>query len=248
MLTQDTQIRICELFITAGDIYSAERTYNELKAVKGFQGDDKQEGQFMEMRFRLVDAQFMRHTGKHADAGHVYLSYIGSPRLQEFKAQRDSIVESAILCVVLAAPSVRKSSLLANLYGLDIVRQHPLFEFVEKVLFGHMITQEESARLQQKLSVSERKISEGGLAPLEAAVFQHNIRCLLKVYEDISFSTLGQLLGVDSHNTNFFLQLETMISAGFPAQIDQVREIVTFIPSRRVAMQARPPTRRTTSA
>jgi hypothetical protein len=33
------------------------------------------------MRFKLVDAQYLRLARKHADAGQIYLSYIASPRL-----------------------------------------------------------------------------------------------------------------------------------------------------------------------
>lgn len=80
------------------------------------------------------------------------------------------------------------------------------------------------------MTTSEQKVTEDGVTPLERAVFQHNIRCLPKLYQDITFKTLNELLGL-SNSISFFTQLEQMIFGGFPAQIDQVEELVTFIPS-----------------
>lgn len=80
------------------------------------------------------------------------------------------------------------------------------------------------------MTTSEQKVTEDGVTPLERAVFQHNIRCLPKLYQDITFKTLNELLGL-SNSISFFTQLEQMIFGGFPAQIDQVEELVTFIPN-----------------
>lgn len=206
---QDIQVRICELLITAGDIYSADIWYRELKLIKNFAQipGDKNDIQFLEMRFKLVDAQFLRHLRRHADAGLIYLSYVGNPKLKDFPEQRESIIGSAIVCVVLASHSAKRTSLLANLYSNELAASHPLFRLVERVLMGNILTKADAAAIDELLSTSEKKLTEDGITPLEGAVFQHNIRCLPKLYSDISFRTLGELLGVDSHNTNFFLQL-----------------------------------------
>lgn len=120
----------------------------------------------MEMRYKLIDAQFLRHLGKHADAGLIYLSYIGNPKLQEFTAQRDSIVESAIVCVILANQSSKKASLLANLYSNEIVMKHRMFGLIERVLLGNIISKEESQIINKVLTTSEKKITEDGITPL----------------------------------------------------------------------------------
>ena len=96
------------------------------------------------------------------------------------------------------------------------------------------------------LTTSEKKLNDDGLALLEAAVFEHNMRCLPKLYSDISFATLEELLGVDSNSTNFFLQIENMVYSGFAAQVDQIAKFVTFTKSNSPVTQARRAKRATT--
>ena len=120
----------------------------------------------MEMRFKLVNAQYLREAGKYADAGFIYLSYVGSPRLQEYAAQRDKLIESVIVCMILAAQSPKRASLLSNLYENQVIKKHPLFELVEKTLFGNIISKEDSQTIKDKLAPSEQKMDEEGVTPL----------------------------------------------------------------------------------
>ena len=133
MHTQDLQIRICELLIQVGDVYSADSTYRDLRGLKSFgsiANADRQEQQFLEMRFRLVEAQFWRHLGKHGDAGHTYFSYINHPKLLEFPEQREAVVGAAIVCAVLARQPAKRASLLANLNSSDAAKQHRFYSLI----------------------------------------------------------------------------------------------------------------------
>ena len=136
-------------------------------------------------------------------------------------------LKMAATCSVLAPAGPQRSRMLGTLYKDERTHALPNFPMLEKMFMERLLRKDEVEAFAASLAAHQKATVEGGGTVLGRAVIEHNVLAASKLYNNISFSQLGALLGIEA------AQAERIASAMLAEQrlrgsIDQVDELIHF--------------------
>ncbi|WWC95077.1 hypothetical protein V866_001929 [Kwoniella sp. B9012] len=216
-------IKIVRLLLECGEWGQAQTYFSRASLLIHVTKDKETNLQYKLSQARLFDfsARFNEAAQKYHEVS-FESSVAEDDRLQMLKA--------AVTTSILAPSGPQRSRILATLNRDDRVQSSlspSLATMLRKMLLEYIVRQEEVKEFEASLEEHQRAKVEGGGTVLERAVREHNVNACGKVYDNISFEALGNILDLDADSAENTAR--RMIEQGrLRAWIDQPLHLLYF--------------------
>lgn len=213
----DVWIRIVRCYLEEDDPTSAFTHLNKIKNIIY-----NVQNQSTKLMFQLSQARIYDSQRAFLDAAQGYYATSMVPLLDQ--DERLDIFGNAIICTVLAPAGPQRGKMLAKLYKDDRASQAADFAILEKIFFDRLLTPAEIEAFQGRLQPHHLAKTSDGSTVLDKAVLEHNLLGASKLYNNIGFDQLGELLGVNADTAEDYAakMLEQGRLAGYIDQIDRL--------------------------
>eukprot|EP01123_Difflugia_compressa_P010954 TRINITY_DN4156_c0_g1_i1.p1 TRINITY_DN4156_c0_g1~~TRINITY_DN4156_c0_g1_i1.p1 ORF type:complete len:392 (+),score=83.88 TRINITY_DN4156_c0_g1_i1:67-1242(+) len=181
-------VMIAQLYLEEEKALEAERFINKAAPLTG---QIKNEKLLLKYKSAFVRNQDFNRKFIEASLSYYRLSQ-SVPRIDE----RMQALESGVRCAVLAPAGPQRSRLLAMYYKDDKAPQLESYTVLEKMFLERILKKEEITAFSNTLLEHQKAIVAGGKTILEQAVMEHNLLAASKVYNNITFDELANLLDV----------------------------------------------------
>lgn len=210
-------IRIVRCYLEEDDPTSAFTHLNKIKNIIFSVQDKETKVMFQLSQARILDAQ-----RAFLDAAQAY--YGMSNEVIVHEDERIIFFGKAIICTVLAPAGPQRGRMLAKLYKDDRASQADDFAILEKIFLDRLLSPAEIKAFAAKLDPHHLARTSDGSTVLDKAVLEHNLLGASKLYNNIGFDQLGELLGIDAEKAEDYAakMLEQGRLSGYIDQIDRL--------------------------
>lgn len=210
-------IRIVRCYLEEDDPTSAFMHLNKIKNII-FSVQDKE----TRLLFQLSQARILDSQRSFLDAAQAYYNMSNETIVDE--DERLATLGRAIICTVLAPAGPQRGRMLAKLYKDDRASQADDFAILEKIFLNRLLSPAEIKAFAAKLEPHHLAKTSDGSTVLDKAVLEHNLLGASKLYNNIGFDQLGELLGIDAEKAEDYAakMLEQGRLAGYIDQIDRL--------------------------
>ncbi|KAK7191883.1 hypothetical protein DPSP01_011359 [Paraphaeosphaeria sporulosa] len=209
-------IRIVRCYLEEDDPTSALLHLNKIKNII-YSVQDKE----TRIHFQLSQARINDSQRNFLDAAKAYYSLSLESSIAE--EERHQALSSAIVCAVLSPAGPPRSKMLATLYKDDRASSVENYSVLEKMFFDRLIPPHETKAFAAGLQPHHLALTSDGSTVLDQAVLQHNLVGASKLYNNIGFDQLGELLGIDAEKAEDYAakMFEQGRLSGYIDQIDR---------------------------
>eukprot|EP00967_Tisochrysis_lutea_P147279 scaffold279614_cov32-Tisochrysis_lutea.AAC.2 len=136
-------------------------------------------------------------------------------------------LQMAVTCAILAPAGPQRSRLLGTLYKDERAPRLPNFGVLEKMFMDRILRQDEVEAFAATLADHQKARLEDNSTVLDRAVIEHNMLAISRLYDNISFQQLAELLGIDPAKAERIASA-MLIEKRLVGSIDQVDELIRF--------------------
>ncbi|KAF2013269.1 COP9 signalosome-like protein complex subunit 4 [Aaosphaeria arxii CBS 175.79] len=210
-------IRIVRCYIEEDDTTAAFGALNKVKSVIHNVTDKSTKLMFQLSQARIYDAQ-----RSFLDAAQAYYTMSLESIVDE--EERLQALSAAIVCAVLAPAGPQRGKMLARLYKDERAGQVEDFPILEKIFFDRILKPEEIKAFADKLQPHHLAKTSDGSTVLDKAILEHNLLGASKLYNNIGFDQLGELLNTSAERAEDYASkmFEQGRLAGYIDQIDRL--------------------------
>jgi COP9 signalosome complex subunit 4 len=213
-------IRIVRNYLEEGETIAAGAYLNRVKGIIFSVSNPEIRLHFALSQARVNDAQ-----RNFLDASQGYYTVSNEPLIDE--AERLQALSAAMVCAVLAPAGPQRSRSLARLYKDERASQVDVFPILEKIFLDRILEASEVQSFSQNLAEHQVARTADGSTVLDRAVLDHNLLAASRLYRNVSFAALGELLNVDPDKAETYAS--QMIEQGRVAgYIDQIAQFIFF--------------------
>ncbi|TGO59769.1 hypothetical protein BCON_0041g00340 [Botryotinia convoluta] len=213
-------IRITRNYLEVDDTTLAEQYLNKAKNVIYTVEDRDLNLHFQLSQARIHDA---RRNFLAAAQGYQDISFL--PVIAE--EERLHTLSMAIKCAVLAPAGPLRSRALGRLYKDERAAGLDEFSILEKMFLDRLLSPEEVSKFAEGLATHQLAKTSDGTTVLQRAVVEHNLRAASRLYNNIRFEALGEILDLDGDKAEE--TTASMIEQGrLVGRIDQVERVIWF--------------------
>ncbi|CAD6505546.1 BgTH12-01036 [Blumeria graminis f. sp. triticale] len=213
-------IRITRNYLEVNDTTLAEQSLNKAKNLIYTVSDRDTNLHFNLCQARIYDAQ---RNFLAAAQGYHDISFM--PIIAE--EERVLTLSMAIKCAVLAPAGPARSRALGRLYKDERAATLEEFGILEKMFLDRLLGPDEVAKFAKGLAIHQLAKTADGSNVLARAVVEHNLRGVSYLYQNISFSSLGKILGLDDdkaeETTARMIEQKRLVG-----RIDQIERVIWF--------------------
>ncbi|EIE27709.1 hypothetical protein COCSUDRAFT_45959 [Coccomyxa subellipsoidea C-169] len=221
-------IKIAMLYLEDDDAVSAEIFIKKAATLIASCKVSELELKYKSCYARILDAKrrFLEAATRYYDLSQVSSSDTDAG-IKVGEDELDQALTAAVTCCILAAAGPQRSRVLANLYKDERCARLPVFSFLEKVYLERILRHQEVEAFAEGLQAHQKAVTADGTTVLERAVVEHNLAAASRLYTNIFFAELGQLLGVPPASAEKVAS--RMITEGrLQGSIDQVDGLLHF--------------------
>ena len=221
-------VKISELFLDEGLAVDAEAYVNRASQYISASQDARLQSRYRVSYARLLDSKrrFVEAAARYYELS--LISMIGSLAVNE--EDLNLLFSKAVICALLANAGPQRSRILGLLYKDErsaSVNGGKLHSILEKMYSERLLKKQDVQPVEAILEKHQRATLSDGSTILQRAVIEHNVVAASRVYDNISFIGLGELLEIDASNAERISS--KMISEGrLHGSIDQIDGILTF--------------------
>jgi COP9 signalosome complex subunit 4 len=210
-------VRIVRCYLEEEDPTSAFTHLNKVKNII-FSVQDKQ----TKLHFNLSQARIYDSQRAFLDAAQAYLTLSIEPLIDE--EEREQALAASLVCAVLAPAGPLRGRMLARLYKDDRASGLEYYSILEKMFLDRLLSPAEIKAFAATLKPHHLAKTADGSTVLDKAVLEHNLLGASKLYNNIGFDQLGELLGVDAERAEDYAakMLEQGRLSGYIDQIDRL--------------------------
>jgi COP9 signalosome complex subunit 4 len=210
-------IRIVRCYLEEEDPTSAFTHLNKIKNII-FSVQDKE----TRLHFHFNQARIYDSQRSFLDAAQAYFTISSEPLLAE--EEREQALAASLICAVLAPAGPLRGRMLAKLYKDDRAPNLEYYSILEKMFLDRLLTPTEIKAFAATLKPHHLAKTADGSTVLDKAVLEHNLLGASKLYNNIGFDQLGELLGVDAEKAEDYAakMLEQGRLSGYIDQIDRL--------------------------
>lgn len=213
-------VRITRNYLEVDDTTLAEQYLNKAKNVIYTVPDRELNLHFQLSQARIHDA---RRNFLAAAQGYQNISFL--PVIAE--EERLHTLSMAIKCAVLAPAGPLRSRALGRLYKDERAAGLDEFGILEKMFLDRLLSPEEVSKFAESLAPHQLAKTQDGTTVLQRAVVEHNLRAASRLYNNIRFEALGDILDLDGDKVEE--TTASMIEQGrLLGRIDQVERVIWF--------------------
>lgn len=186
-------LKIVRLLLECGESAHAQ-TYFSRASLLIHNSNDKE----TVLAYRLSQARLLDYATRFTEASQKYHEVSLNPAIDE--GDRLQMLSCAVITCILAPAGPQRMRLLGSLNRDDRVANLPSYlgSMLRKMLLEFIVRPEEVHEFEGALQEHQKAMVEGGGTVLERAVREHNVGACAKVYDNIGFESLGELLGTDA--------------------------------------------------
>ncbi|KAH8732717.1 COP9 signalosome-like protein complex subunit 4 [Phaeosphaeriaceae sp. PMI808] len=210
-------VRIVRCYLEEEDPTSAFSHLNKIKNII-FSVQDKE----TRLMFHLSQARIYDSQRSFLDAAQAYYTISAEPLLDQ--EDREESLAASLVCAVLAPAGPLRGRMLAKLYKDDRAPGLSDYPILEKMFLDRLLSPAEIKAFAAKLKPHHLAKTADGSTVLDKAVLEHNLLGASKLYNNIGFDQLGELLGVDAEKAEDYAakMLEQGRLSGYIDQIDRL--------------------------
>ncbi|XDG10325.1 hypothetical protein ABKA04_009940 [Annulohypoxylon sp. FPYF3050] len=213
-------IRIVRNYLEVDDTTSAETYLNKLKNVI-YQVTDPT----LNLHFKLSQARIQDAKREFLSASQAYHEISQTASITE--DERLHTLSMAVKCAILAPAGPLRSRALGRLYKDERAAGLPEHGMLEKMLFDRLLAPAEVRKFAEGLAPHQLALTADGTTVLDRAVVEHNLLGVSRLYCNIGFDALGEILGLDAEKAED--TTAKMIEQGrLVGSIDQIDRIIFF--------------------
>ena len=213
-------IRIVRCYLEEDDPTSAFSHLNKVKNII-FNVQDKE----TRMHFQLSQARIYDAQRSFLDAAGAYYAMSQETMVEE--EDRVHALGAAIICTVLAPAGPQRGRMLAKLYKDERASSLDDYPILEKIFLDRLLSPAEIKAFATKLAPHQLAKTADGSTVLDKAVLEHNLLGASKLYNNIGFDQLGELLGIDAEKAEDYAA--KMLEQGrLSGHIDQIDRLIFF--------------------
>lgn len=179
-------------------------------------------------RFKTCWARVLDAERKFYDAAMKYLDLSQSgTELKYSESDLLQTLENAVTCAILSPPSSNRSRVLGMLMSDQRSVHLRNYGMLEKMFKEHIVRQADVDQFQKLLAPHQNAETATGRSVLANSIIEHNIFAASKIYNNITFSELAVLLGIQQAEAET-LACKLIEEGRMRATIDQVDGVVEF--------------------
>lgn len=217
-------LQVAQCYVSADDANSADLA---LRRVADLMGRSEEEAsQANRLRYRACKAQVADQQRKYEQAAALYAS-LSELEGDVVQSELEDFLERAATCAILDRAGPQRQRLLAKIYRDPRAEKLPSFTMLEKMCRERLISRSEAEAFRAGLQEHHLAKTGDGTTVFDRAVREHNILAASRVYTNITFERLGDLLGIDAASAE--VAAARMVEENrLSATIDQLNGIVDF--------------------
>ncbi|KAI1088174.1 hypothetical protein F5B19DRAFT_472501 [Rostrohypoxylon terebratum] len=213
-------IRIVRNYLEVDDTTNAETYLNKLKNVIYQVADPT-----LNLHFKLSQARIQDAKREFLSASQAYHEISQTPSITE--DERLHTLSMAVKCAVLAPAGPLRSRVLGRLYKDERAASLPEHGMLEKMLFDRLLAPSEVRKFAEGLAPHQLARTADGSTVLDRAVVEHNLLGVSRLYLNIGFDALGDILGLDADGAED--TTAKMIEQGrLVGSVDQIDRVIFF--------------------
>ncbi|KAK5677482.1 hypothetical protein LTS10_010054 [Elasticomyces elasticus] len=213
-------MRICRCYLEEDDSINAITYLNRVKQVIFSVTDQPTRLQFQLSQARIHDSQ-----RNFLDASTAYLALSNETAIDE--DERLQTLTAAITTAVLAPAGPPRARQLGKLYKDERATETAEYGILEKIFLNRLLSPSEVSAFAAGLQEHQLAKTSDGSTVLDKAVLEHNLLAVSRLYQNISITNLGILLGTDAERAEQYTA--TMIESNrLSGSIDQIAGVIHF--------------------
>jgi COP9 signalosome complex subunit 4 len=208
-------VKIAQLYLEEDERVEAEQFINKASLINI---RDK----MLSLKYKSSFARILDFKKKFLEAS---LQYYQLSHLVPEK-EREEVLEAGVICAILAQAGPQRSRILSTLYKDERTSRLQVYGILEKMFMERIIKNEEKEKFNEILSPHQKeKIGDRSL--LDRAIIEHNLLASSKVYNNIRFEDLGNLLNISPDQAERVAAI--MITEDrLQGSIDQIKGLIHF--------------------
>eukprot|EP00884_Botryococcus_braunii_P007009 jgi/Botrbrau1/16309/Bobra.0066s0077.1 len=220
-------IRIAMLHLEDEDHVSAETFIKKASALISSCKNEELELQYKTCYARILDSKrrFLEASLRYYELSQVGNRVVNGVEVGEEQLQM--ALTKAVTCGILASAGPQRSRMLATLYKDERCTQLPIFPFLEKVYLERILGPTDVAAFSEGLQEHQKAVTADGSRVWERAIVEHNVAAASRLYDNIFFPEMGQLLGVDEQKAES-IAAHMIMESRLQGSIEQVEGLLEF--------------------
>jgi len=220
-------VKIAQLYLEDDESVQAESYINRASELIHQVRDE-----ILKLRYKVCFARIMDYKRQFMKAALRYyeLSQIVA------ESERLEALQYAIICAILQSAGPQRSRTLATLYKDERSSKLEVYPILEKMYFERILRKPEVEKFAKELKPHQMAILSDGSTVLDSAVTEHNLLSASKLYKNITFAELGQLLSIPPDKAEKVASL-MMVEERLKGSIDQIESLIIFEHSQDALVQ-----------
>lgn len=186
-----TYLKLSRFYLEDNNVLESEAYINRAALL---QVDSKNET--LQLEFKVGYARLLDCRHRFIEAAQRY-SDLASSEIISID-ERYAALRNAITCTMLSPPGKQRSRLLASLCKDERTHSMEVFSILQKMHLERLIRRCEMEVLEINLKPHQRMILAHNCTICEHALIQHNLIAASRVYKNITFTGMGELLEIDA--------------------------------------------------
>jgi COP9 signalosome complex subunit 4 len=220
-------VKIAQLYLEDDESVQAEAYINRASELIHQCKDET-----LKLRYKVCFARIMDYKRQFMKAAQRYyeLSQIVSD------SERQEALAYSVVCTILASAGPQRSRMLATLYKDERSSKLDVFSILEKMYLERILRKPEVEKFAKELKPHQMATLADGTTVLDRAVIEHNLLAASKLYKNITFAELGQLLSIPPEKAEKVAS-RMMVEERLRGSIDQIETLIVFEHSQDALLQ-----------
>lgn len=218
-----TYLKIAQLYLEDDNPVEAETYVNRASLL---QSDCKSDE--LQILYKAQYARVLDFRRKFIEAAQRYYELSLKPQISE--QEKLAALSNALNCIILASAGQQRSRCLATLFKDERCQTLPAYGILEKMYLDRIIRREQLIEFERHLMDHQKAKMADGSTILERAVVEHNLLSASKLYNNITFVELGNLLAIPPEKAEKIAS-QMITEKRMDGYIDQLESIVYFATS-----------------
>jgi COP9 signalosome complex subunit 4 len=224
-------IKIVRLYLEDDDTVSAEQALNKIKNLPS-SNQTLAGSPHLKLHYQLSQARILDARRKFLDASAEYHNVSMSSTVAE--DDRLQALSAAIKTAILAPAGPQRNKTLGKLYKDERSSDTEEYGILEKMFLDRLLSAEEVDTFAASLMPHQLAQTADGSTVLAKAVIEHNLLAASRLYENISTSALGKILGLEDGKGETAAEkaedyaARMMEQGRLKGKIDQIDGVISF--------------------
>jgi COP9 signalosome complex subunit 4 len=224
-------VKIVRLYLEDDDTISAEQALNKIKNLSS-SNQTLAGSPDLKLHYQLSQARILDARRKFLDASAEYHNVSLSSNVAE--DDRLQALSAAIKTAILAPAGPQRNKTLGKLYKDERASDTEEYGILEKMFLDRVLSPEEVDTFAASLMPHQLAQTADGSTVLAKAVIEHNLLAASRLYENISTTALGKILGLEDAKEETSAEkaedyaARMMEQGRLKGKIDQIDGVISF--------------------